>query len=97
MTLDQLLSHTAGIEYKDHCRDQKVSAPTLYERFTQEAKEGRKYQHIVRPGDRIGHYSNAGLAVAGLMLEKAYNDYKPHPLNPLLRSCRKSYLNKFLI
>jgi hypothetical protein len=75
MTLEQLLSHTAGMENKDHCRDQKVSAPTLYERFTQEAKEGRKYRHIVHPGDRIGCYSNAGLAVAGLMLEKAYNDY----------------------
>lgn len=74
MTLEQLLSHTAGIEYSDHCREQKASAPTLSQRFLQEAQEGRKYRHIVHPGDRVGHYSNAGLAVAGLMLEKAYND-----------------------
>ncbi len=81
MTLEQLLSHTAGIESKDHCRDQKIAAPTLYDRFVQESKEGRKYKHIVHPGDRIGCYSNAGLAVAGLMLEKAYNDFNSTQLS----------------
>lgn len=60
MTLEQLLSHTSGMEYGDHTREQLVSAATLHDRFVQEAKEGRKYRHIVHPGDQIGHYSNAG-------------------------------------
>ena len=78
MTLEQLLSHTAGLEIDDHSRDQKEPSSTMHERFLQEgsASEGRKYRHTSRPGDGIGSYSNAGVAVAGWMLEVAYNKHK---------------------
>ncbi len=81
MTLRQLLSHTSGIDYDDHTAlpTQKLEpVQTLQERFLQEATRegGRKYAHIVKPGDRIGYYSNAGLAVAGWMMEVAYNKAK---------------------
>ena len=47
----------------------------MHERFLQEGaeEEGRKYKHTSKPGDGIGSYSNAGVAVAGWMLEVAYN------------------------
>lgn len=78
MTLEQLLSHTSGLELDDHARPQDpLSSPlTLQDRFLQEpsVKEGRKYVHVSKPGDGIGFYSNAGLAVAGWMMETAYNN-----------------------
>jgi hypothetical protein len=75
MTLEQLLSHTSGLEFDDHCRPQREATPTLQARFLQEsaAEKGRKYKHVCQPGDRIGHYSNCGLAVAAWMMEAAYN------------------------
>lgn len=86
MTLEQLLSHTAGLEIDDHSRDQKTPSSTMHERFLQEgsAAEGRKYRHTSLPGDGIGSYSNAGVAVAGWMLEVAYNKYsgKEPPVIP---------------
>jgi CubicO group peptidase (beta-lactamase class C family) len=81
MTLRQLLSHTSGLDIDDHCAlpHQKLEpVKTLQERFLQETtrKGGRKYAHIVKPGDGIGFYSNGGLAVAGWMMESAYNKSK---------------------
>lgn len=75
MTLEQLLSHTAGLERDDHSRDQQIRLSTMHERFLQEGSEGRKFKHTSQPGDGIGSYSNAGVAVAGWMLEVAYNKY----------------------
>lgn len=79
MTLEQLLSHTAGLEYDDHNRQKPESEisqiTTMQERFIHEGTidEGkRKYLHTHRPGDGIGSYSNAGLAVAAWMIETAY-------------------------
>lgn len=76
MTLEQLLSHTSGLEFDDHCRPQRESALTLQSRFLQETTQegGRKYRHVCQPGDGIGHYSNCGLAVAAWMMEAAYNN-----------------------
>lgn len=79
MTLEQLLSHTAGLELDDHNR-QKIEPEisqitTMQERFIYEGivENGtKKYAHTHRPGDGIGSYSNAGLAVAAWMIEKAY-------------------------
>jgi CubicO group peptidase (beta-lactamase class C family) len=88
MTLDQLLSHTAGMEIDDHSQMQKTQAPNLNERFLQEAKEGRKYTHTSRPGDRIGSYSNAGVAVACWMMELAYNQKsgrQPIPFSEIMK------------
>lgn len=77
MTLEQLLSHTSGLELDNHGREQKAESPSsLKERFLQEALEGRKYEHVSEPGENISFYSNAGLAVAGWMMETAYNDIK---------------------
>ncbi len=80
MTLAQLLSHTSGMEIDDHCYQPNQKIPsvkpaTLQERFLQEStrESGRKYKHITQPGDGIGFYSNAGLAVACWMMEAAYN------------------------
>lgn len=81
MTLEQLLSHTAGLEYDDHSRDQKAPSKSLNERFLLEIKEGRKYKHTSKPGDRIGSYSNAGLGVAGWMMEVAYNKHHSSSLS----------------
>jgi hypothetical protein len=74
MTLEQLLSHTSGLESDDHCRlqDPNTRPTTLHERFLMEGRVGHKYKHTSQPGDRVGSYSNAGLAVAGWMLERAY-------------------------
>ncbi len=82
MTLEQLLSHTAGMEIDDHSRMQKAPAANLNQRFFQEAKEGRKYTHTSRPGDRIGSYSNAGVAIACWMMELAYNQKSGRPPIP---------------
>ncbi len=89
MTLAQLLSHTAGLDLDDHCYqpNQNISSlkppSTLQERFLQESMRegGYKYKHIAKPGDGIGFYSNAGLAVACWMIETAYNK-KNHPILP---------------
>lgn len=82
MTLEQLLSHTSGLECDDHSCNQKEPSKTLLERFLVEGKGGRKYKHTSKPGDGIGTYSNAGYAFAGLMMEVAYN--KAHPTSPPL-------------
>lgn len=86
MTLEQLLSHTAGLEYDDHNRQKpepEISRiTTMQERFIYEGtvKNGtKKYVHTHRPGDGIGSYSNAGLAVAAWMIEKAYTESKKSP------------------
>lgn len=74
MTLEQLLSHTAGLEYDDHSRqDSGLNLGTMQARFIREGEVGSKYQHTSQPGDGIGSYSNAGVAVAAWMLEIAYN------------------------
>jgi len=83
MTLEQLLSHTAGLECEDHCRpmqDPSLASRILQERFLQEAifietepPESRKYRHVSKPGNQIGYYSNAGVALASWMMEIAYN------------------------
>ncbi len=76
MTLEQLLSHTSGLDFDDHCRQQHPPQKcTLQERFLQESTspQGGQYKHVCQPGDRVGFYSNAGVAVAGWMLESAYN------------------------
>lgn len=74
MTLEQLLSHTAGLEYDDHNRQEPgLNLDTLQARFIHEGKFGSKYKHTSQPGDGIGSYSNAGFAVAAWMLEVAYN------------------------
>lgn len=78
MTLEQLLSHTSGLDVDDHCRKLESCPSTLAERFEKEAtiKGGRKFTHITKPGEGIGFYSNAGLAVAGWMMETVYNEKK---------------------
>ena len=82
MTLEQLLSHTSGLEYDAHSRNQKAPSKTLNERFLLEkTEEGRKYKHTSQPGDRIGSYSNAGLGVAGWMMEIAYNKHHSSSLS----------------
>ena len=77
MTLEQLLSHTSGLEFDDHSRPQDSKASSLQERFLQEphANGGRKYIHMSEPGEGVGFYSNAGLAVAGWVMEAAYNKH----------------------
>ncbi len=93
MTIEQRLSHTSGIEYGDHSREQKISAPTLHERFLQEAKEGRKYRHIAHPGDRVGCYSNAGLSVVGLKINLHWSRCATQmPLDPLMKD-KSSFMN----
>lgn len=79
MTLENLLSHTAGLELDDHNRQKPepeiTKITTMQDRFIYEGKvdEGkRKYVHTHRPGDGLGSYSNAGLAVAAWMIETAY-------------------------
>ena len=85
MTLDQLLSHTSGLEYDDHLRSEKgLDLPTMDARFRLEGKAGKKYKHTSQPGDRIGSYSNAGLAVAAWMMERAYNFHKQGNELPLV-------------
>ena len=78
MTFEQLLSHTSGLDIDDHCRDQKGCPSTLEGRFM---AEGRPFTHIAKPGEGIGFYSNAGLAVAGWMMERKYNQDKRVPLS----------------
>lgn len=74
MTLEQLLSHTAGLEYDDHNRQEAgLNLKTMQDRFVREGQVGNKYKHTSQPGDGIGSYSNAGVAVAAWMLEVAYN------------------------
>lgn len=74
MTLEQLLSHTAGLEKGDHSRDEfELHLETMEERLIYEGREGNKYKHTNQPGDGIGSYSNAGFAIAAWMLEIAYN------------------------
>lgn len=79
MTLDQLLSHTSGLEYYDHNREfdpEQDNPKTMHERFLYEGKFGNKFRHTSKPGDHLGSYSNAGYAVAAWMLEIAYNKHK---------------------
>lgn len=79
MTLEQLLSHTSGLEYDDrplggiNGEDQRVKLPTLHERFIFQGTLNQKYRHEHQPGDGVGLYSNIGFDVAALMLEVAYN------------------------
>lgn len=80
MTLEQLLSHTAGLELDDHNRQESgLNFGTMQERFIHEGQVGNKYKHTSQPGDGIGSYSNAGLAVAAWMLEVAYNNKNETP------------------
>lgn len=74
MTLEQLLSHTAGLELEDHNGKYETPPSSLHERFLQEKQ---KFKHVSKPGEGLGTYSNAGLAVAGWVLEYAYNIGKP--------------------
>lgn len=83
MTLEQLLSHTSGLEYDDKPRigpegedDPNVRVSTLNERFTYQATLGKKYEHKHEPGEGIGLYSNLGFDVAAWMLELVYNANK---------------------
>src|SRR5262249_10214583 len=89
MTLEQLLSHTSGLEFDDHSRPQDSLAPSLQERFLKEPdeKDGRKYIHLSEPGEGIGFYSNAGLAVAGWIMEAAYNKHydKSFPFSQIMK------------
>lgn len=93
MTLEQLLSHTSGLELDDHCRHEYPrTCSSLAERFLQETSVpgGRKYVHVTKPGDRIASYSNAGLSVVGWVLEEAYNK---HPRGPLSGKSQEKYLS----
>jgi Beta-lactamase len=77
MTLEQLLSHTSGLECDDHNREESgLNLLTMHARFIREGEVGNKYKHTCQPGDGIGFYSNAGLAVAAWMIEVAYNAVK---------------------
>jgi CubicO group peptidase (beta-lactamase class C family) len=87
MTLEQLLSHTSGLEYDDQPRigpdgqnDPNVRVSTLNERFIYQATLAIKYEHKHEPGKGIGLYSNLGFDVAAWMLELAYNDKKEHAI-----------------
>jgi hypothetical protein len=51
MTLEQLLSHTSGLEYDDHNRQEpEVNVSTIHDRFIHEGKEGTKYTHTQAQG-----------------------------------------------
>lgn len=83
MTLEQLLSHTSGLDYDDKPRigpegenDPNVMLSTLNERFTYQATLDEKYEHKHEPGEGTGLYSNLGFDVAAWMLEIAYNNNK---------------------
>ena len=83
MTLEQLLSHTSGLEGDDHCREQDPRGPALsflQDRFIQESEVGRKYKHESQPGDGFGEYSNGGVAFACLMMEVFYNRHSSQSL-----------------
>ncbi len=83
MTLEQLLSHTSGLENSDHCQflDPSIAPRSITERFDLEARiiEGSvegyasaKFQHLSKPLDQVYRYSNGGYAVASWMAEVAY-------------------------
>lgn len=85
MTLEQLLSHTSGLEYDDrpqggvHGEDPAVQLPTLHARFVyHQERLDKKYDYKHRPGDGISLYSNIGYDVAAWMMEIAYNRAKGH-------------------
>ncbi len=74
MTLEQLLSHTSGLEGDDKPRigpegedDPNVRLLTLNERFIYQATLDEKYEHKHKPGEGIGLYSNLGFDVAAWM------------------------------
>lgn len=84
MTLEQLLSHTSGLEYEDRPQggvkgdDSAVKLPTLEERFIHQEKLDYRYKHEHSPGDGTALYSNIGFDVAAWMMEIAYNKTKSH-------------------
>lgn len=80
MTLEQLLSHTSGLQLEDNPRigpdgteDPNVRLSTLNERFIYQATLDKKYEHKHEPGQGVGLYSNIGFDVAAWMLELVYN------------------------
>ena len=84
MTLEQLLSHTSGLQFDDRPRggprgeDGAVRLPTLHDRFIYQGTVDDKYKHEHQPGNGIGLYSNIGFDVAAWMMEIAYNRTKGH-------------------
>lgn len=84
MTLEQLLSHTSGLEYDDrpiggpHGEDSAVKLLTLHDRFLHQGTLDYRYKHEHQPGDGAGLYSNLGFDVAAWMMEIAYNRMKGH-------------------
>ena len=85
MTLEQLLSHTSGLQLEDKPRigpdgteDPNVRLSTLNERFTYQATLDEKYEHKHEPGEGVGLYSNIGFDVAAWMLELVYNADKEY-------------------
>ncbi|NGX45621.1 MAG: hypothetical protein K940chlam2_00777 [Chlamydiae bacterium] len=84
MTLEQLLSHTSGLEKDDrpsggpYGEDATVKLPTLHDRFIHQGTLDYRYKHEHQPGDGIGLYSNLGFDVAAWMMEIAYNAMKGH-------------------
>lgn len=86
MTLEQLLSHTTGLELSDRERigpdkeDPNVRVSTLHERFLYQSTLNDKYEHETLTGGKTASYSNIGYDVAGWMLEIAYNRKKGHEI-----------------
>lgn len=92
MTLEQLLTHTSGLEYDDQPiggpfgTNESVKLPSLNDRFIHQAVRNQKrlsdkYKHKHLPGEKVGLYSNLGFDVAAWMMELAYNKSKgpDHP------------------
>lgn len=86
MTLEQLLSHTSGLELEDwpqggvQGNDSRVKFQTLHERFVYQGTMDYRYKHEHSPGSGKALYSNIGFDVAAWMMEIAYNHIEPHEI-----------------
>lgn len=84
MTLEQLLSHTSGLEEDDdpqggrYGEDPNVKQSTLHERFIYQGTLEHRYKHECEPGEGRGIYSNIGYDVVAWMIELAYNKREGH-------------------
>jgi hypothetical protein len=98
MTLEQLLSHTSGLEYDDHNLpdDPSVKLQTLHERFIHQANLPYRYKHEYATGTGKAVYSNIGFNVAAWMMEVAYNGTKTRetPTVPFSKIMRDELFTK---